>query len=113
MKQDELSLECEVSRIIGNMPFIWLTIDDEAGPKSLRGIIERNSIALLSNYEKPPLDPPSQDWLGRHCLSERLRDSGLSIRSSGLWNSNHVDECYDPAFLDELDRLISETGEAS
>jgi hypothetical protein len=112
-KEGELALECEVSRVIGNMPFIWLAIDDAAGPKSLRGIIERNSIALLSNYEKPPLDQPSPSWLGRHCLSERLRDSGLSIRSSGLWNSNHVDESYDPAFLDDLERLIAETESVS
>lgn len=113
VKQDEISLECEVSRVIGNMPFIWLAIDDEAGPKSLRGIIERNSIALLSNYEKLPHNPPSQEWLGLHCHSERLRDAGLPVRNSGLWNSNHVDESYDPAFLGELERLVSATGGAS
>jgi hypothetical protein len=113
VKQDEITLECEVSRVIGNMPFIWLAIDDEAGPKSLRGIIERNSIALLSNYEKPPLDPPSQGWLGLHCHGERLRDKGLFVKNSGLWNSNHVDESYDPAFLDELEWLVSATGGAS
>jgi hypothetical protein len=102
----ERVLECEVSEVIGNMPFLWLSLQDEAGPQSLRGFIERNSIALLSNYNKPPLDPPSQAWLGHHSDRER-------VRNSGLWNSNHVDEGYDPAFLSELDRLISTTGSAS
>jgi hypothetical protein len=113
VKQDEFALECEVSRVIGKMPFIWLAIGDEACPKSLRGFIERNSIALLSNYEKPPLDPPSPEWLGLHYHSERLRDGGLFVRNSGLWNSNHVDEDYDPVFLDELERLVSATGGTS
>jgi hypothetical protein len=106
VRAGERALECEVSRVIGNMPFLWLTIEDEAGPQSLRGYIERNSIALLSNYGKPPLDPPSQGWLGHHCDRER-------VRTSGLWNSNHVDESYEPAFLDELERLVSAAGRPS
>lgn len=101
----ERILECEVSQTIGKMPFLWIAIEDEAGPQSLRGTIERNSIALLSNYDKPPLDPPSQKWLGHHCDRER-------VRNSGLWNSMHVSESYDPAFLDELDRLVSAGGGA-
>ena len=80
------------------MPFLWLEIDDEPGPDSLRGYIERNAIALLSNYGKEPLDPPSGEWLGRLCDRER-------VRNSGLWNQNHVEERYDPAFLDTLERL--------
>jgi hypothetical protein len=75
--------------------------------------IEKNSIALLSNYQKNPLDPPWPAWLGLHCQRARLGDEGLSIRSSGLWNANHVDEDYDPAFLDELEKLIKGTGCAS
>jgi len=102
IRAGEATLEREVSLVIGSMPFLWLTIDDEAGPESLRGFIERNSIALLSNYRKEPLDPPAGGWLGRHCDRER-------VRNSGLWNSNHVDEGYDPAFLDTLERLIEET----
>lgn len=105
VKTGERALEREVSQIIGRMPFLWLAVDDEPGPESLRGTIERNSIALLSNYNGPPLDPPSQDWLGRHCDRER-------VRNSGLWNSDHVDETYDPTFLDRLDRLVSATGGA-
>lgn len=103
VRAGERILECEVSQVIGKMPFLWLSIEDEAGPQSLRGVIERNSIALLSNYNKPALDPPSQGWLGKRSDQQRVRDSGL-------WNSNHVNESYDPAFLNELDRLISGVG---
>lgn len=82
------------------MPFVWLRIADEPGPASLRGYVERNAIALLSNYKKPPLDPSSDSWLGHHCDRERVRESGL-------WNSNHVEETYDSRFLDIMDDLIA------
>jgi hypothetical protein len=84
------------------MPFLWLPLEDEAGPESRRGYVERNSIAILSNYNKAAIDRPSKAWLGHFCNRER-------VRNSGLWNSNHVDESYDPAFLDELDQLVSGT----
>jgi hypothetical protein len=96
----ELALERQVSQVIGNMWLLWLAIEDAAGPESRRGYVERNSIALLSNYNKPSLDPPSQGWLGHHSDRER-------VRKSGLWNQNHVEEAYDPAFLDTLDKLVS------
>jgi hypothetical protein len=95
----EMPLECEVSRVVGAMPFLWLAIDDEAGPASLRGYIERNSIALLSNFGKEPLDAPSSTWLGHHCDRSR-------VRGSGLWNSDHVDGVYDRNFLDILEQLV-------
>jgi hypothetical protein len=101
VRQGETTLERRVSTVIWTMPFLWLSIDDDPGPTSLRGYIERNAIALLSNYRKPPLDPPSDDWLGLHCNRER-------VRASGLWNSNHVEEKYDVAFIDLLARLVSE-----
>jgi hypothetical protein len=96
----ERALEVEVSQVIGGMPFLWLAVPDDAGPDSLRGYIERNAIALLSNYNKPPLDPSSPHWLGRHADRER-------VRHSGLWNQRHVDERYDPAFLRSLEQLVS------
>jgi hypothetical protein len=101
VRASEAELEREVSKVIGAMPFLWLAINDKPGPASLRGYIERNAIALLSNYGKPPLDPPSPTWLGYRCNRERMRNSGT-------WNSNHVDESYDPAFLDCLDKLVSD-----
>lgn len=97
--ESERPLERKVSEVIGAMPFLWLTLDDKPGPDSCRGYIERNAIALLSNYGRESIDPPSAGWLG-HC-SDRER-----IRQSGLWNSNHVDAPCDLAFLETLQRFI-------
>ena len=99
----EQALEREVSRTIGAMRFLWLPIGDEPEPDSERGYIERNAIALLSNFGKDPIDPPSPAWLGHHCNRPR-------VRASGLWNANHVDESYDPAFLARMEELVSEIG---
>ena len=76
VRAGETALECEVSKVICAMPFLWLAIDDEPAPESRRGYIERNAIALLSNFEKEPLDPPSVGWLGHSCNRERVRKSG-------------------------------------
>jgi hypothetical protein len=83
------------------MRLVWLAIEDPAGPESSRAYIERNSIALLSNYNKSPIDPPSLGWLGHHSDKER-------IRKSGLWNQNYVEETCDPDFLDTFDRLVAD-----
>ena len=99
VKSAEADLEMHVSRDIGDMPFLWLGIEDEPGPASQRGLIERNVIALLSGYREPAPDPPSTDWLGH--LSDRER-----VRRSGLWNNNHVDEDYDSSFLEVFARRI-------
>jgi hypothetical protein len=99
----ERSLEIAVTEHIREMPFLWLSIDDVAGPTSDRGLIERNSIALLSNYGKPAIDPPSPGWLGHDCNRER-------VRLSGLWNNNHVDERHDPAFLEIMERHVQRMG---
>src|SRR6185437_15741604 len=96
----EAPLEISVSGYIRTLPFLWLGIDDEPGPMSDRGFIERNSIALLSNYQKPAIDRHSAAWLGQY--SDRPK-----VRSSGLWNNNHVDEHYQPDFLTKLAALIS------
>ena len=99
----ERLLEYEVSKVIGAMPFVWLAIEDEPGPESARGYIERNAIALLNNYNRTSLDPPSANWLGHDSDRER-------VRNSGLWNQNHVGENYDAAFLDRFDQLVSQAG---
>ena len=83
------------------MSVVVLPVEDEPGPKSLRGFIERNAIALLSGYVEACIDPPSMDWLGFHSTRER-------VRRSGLWNSNHVEETPDPAFHATLRDLIAE-----
>src|SRR5262249_48320681 len=99
VRRMEQTLEWAVSKAIGMMPFVWIAIGDAAGPKSERAYIERNSIALLSNWRKPLLDPPSANWLGRRCASQR-------VRGSGLWNSDHVDEDYDGRFVDRLEQAV-------
>jgi hypothetical protein len=101
LRASELALEREVSKAIGAMPFLWLAVPDEPGANSLRGDVERNAIALLSNFQKEPCDPPSPGWLGHCCNRER-------VRLSGLWNSNHVDESYDAGFLERMERLVSD-----
>lgn len=92
--------EKRVSAVIRAMPLLWVAIDDEPGPGSLRGFIERNAIGLLSNYAGDAIDAPSPNWLGRFC------DRGR-VRGSGLWNQDHVDADHDPRFLDHLDTLIT------
>lgn len=99
MLAEEHRLEAVVSGAIRAMPFLWLDVSDAPGRQSDRGIIERNSIALLSNFDREPLDLASSTWLGSHC--DRAR-----VRGSGLWNNNHVEEQYDPAFLDMLERYV-------
>lgn len=102
IKQAELPYERAISEHIRSMPFIWLEIDDAPGPNSLRGYIERNSIALLSNYHRSshPIDPPSSSWLG-------LLAQNPKIKQSGLWNVNHVDQSYDKGFLVILRSIVS------
>ena len=91
----ETELEARVSRHIRAMPFLWLNVGDDPGPGSDRGKIERNAIALLSGYRKA-LDQPSTGWLGHS--SDRCR-----VRRSGLWNNRHVDDDYNPCFLDKME----------
>ena len=100
-RSTELAVERQVSLAIGNMYFVWLPIEDAPSPKSRRGYIEKNAIALLSNCDKSPLDAPSPGWLGHHSDRER-------VRKSGLWNQDHVNESCDSAFLNVLEELVSE-----
>ncbi|MGE0005373.1 MAG: hypothetical protein AB7S92_07255 [Parvibaculaceae bacterium] len=100
VRAGEVALEQRVSKTIGAMRFLWLDVNDDPSRDSLRGYIERNSIALLSNFGKEPIDPPSAGWLGRYCTRER-------VRASGLWNNNHVDEAYNPAFLERMAELVA------
>lgn len=90
----EAQIEQAVSHHIQAMPFLWLAVPDRTD----RGYIERNSIALTSRLGQG-LDPPSGTWLGRHA-------DRTEIRTSGLWNVDHVHHRCDTGFLDLLDKLI-------
>jgi hypothetical protein len=99
IRESERNLEAAVSEHIGRMTLLSLPLDDEPGRSSLRGYIEKNVIALLSNFGRPAIDPPSPNWLGHYCPREK-------VRLSGLWNSDHVDEDYDPEFLTVLEQIV-------
>lgn len=100
-KEAETAWEKRVSDYIGAMSVIWVAVPDDPGPNSMRALIERNSIALLSNRLEP-IESASANWLG-HCSP---RDE---IRRSHLWNLNHVDQAYDPNFLDHLRTAAQKT----
>src|SRR5262249_50867852 len=81
----ESDIELRVSRYIGAMPFLWLSVPGRAD----RAFIERNSIALLSCLTGCP-DTPSPAWLGSDAVP-------AEIRGSALWNVDYVGEHYDRA----------------
>lgn len=74
---DELELERRVSEYIRELPFLWVDVDDEPSPESDRAYIERNAIALVSNYRKDTIDARREDWLGRASPRNEIRTSGL------------------------------------
>ncbi|MXX88196.1 MAG: hypothetical protein F4213_16755 [Boseongicola sp. SB0677_bin_26] len=104
VRRDEAELERRVSECIGRMPFLWLRVDDLPGSTSMRGVIERNAIALLSHARTPAVDTPSDSWLGAYSDREM-------VRASGLWNNRHVADTHDPSFLDEMETLVTRSRE--
>jgi len=99
----EAEQERAVSAYLGDMTFLWIEVPDEPGTNSMRAYVERNAIGLLSNALRP-VDPPSREWLGHHSPND-------AIRRSGLWNLDHVEFRHEPAFLDVLERLVTQTRE--
>ena len=94
--RQEAQVEAEVSRYIGAMPFLWLSVPDRTD----RDYIERNSIALLSCLTGGP-DLPSADWLGRYAPRRE-------IRNSGLWNIDYINDRYELKFLRRLAQLVDQ-----
>ena len=105
IRNQEHPIEQKVSAYIGNMPFLWVKVDDPPDKKSSRAYLEKNSIALLSNFNRTinnKVDIASPDWLGRHCKHPL-------VILSGLWNVKHVTESVmDHNFLDVLETKIAE-----
>jgi hypothetical protein len=104
IRDHEYPIEKKVSQHIREMPFLWVEVEDPPGPQSQRAYIERNSIALLSNYGKlgtpAAIDPPSPDWLGFHCAS-------IKVCRSGFWNADHVaEQQWDNGFLNILQQKV-------
>lgn len=100
----ELEHERRVSEYVRDLPFLWVDIDDEPGPESDRASVERNAIALVSNYGKAAIDTRNGGWLGR----DSPRDE---IAESGLWNIDNVGEAHEAAFLDRLAGAVSGTSD--
>ena len=96
----EVPLEIRVSQIIGDMKFLCLEVPGESQKNNDRAIIEKNSIALLSNKHKEHIiDSQSENWLGKY-------SGHKDVIESGLWNSDHTELIYDPCFLEKFESLI-------
>lgn len=105
-REQEHPHEQRVSEYVRSLPFLWVAVDDEPGPESERAYLERNSIALLSNFDRSSIDPRGRAWLGHDSPNAK-------IRRSGLWNVDHVDEDYEQSFLGVLEERIQETPPAN
>lgn len=97
-QEAEAALERRVSAHIGRMTVLWVSVPDWASPTSLRAVIERNSIALLSN-RRSPIKPASEAWLG---LSSHREE----VRKNLLWNLRHVDDDFDGGFFTALEAAV-------
>ena len=100
VRKAEYPLERAVSDHIGQMPLLWLEVDDPPAADSDRGAIETGSIALLSNLNRPAVDPSSSNWLG-------LKADREAIRCSSLWNVNHVADDPVQDYLSVLERWLA------
>lgn len=98
-REAELLVERAVTEYIGRMPVLWVDVPDRDDGTSDRGLIETNSIALLS-AAAGGLDAASPAWLGRYAAN-------VSVRSSALWNVRHVLDQYTPAALDVLEKYVN------
>ncbi|WP_423743913.1 hypothetical protein V5735_13000 (plasmid) [Haladaptatus sp. SPP-AMP-3] len=101
VRRQEHDHEQQVSEYIRKLPMVWLTVEDYPAPDNERAYIERNAIALVSNYQKTTIDPREDNWLGNASPKSEIAESGL-------WNVNHVEEEYDPSFLNRFEELIRE-----
>lgn len=101
VRAQEAAHEKRVSAYLGAMPVFWVAVPGTSGPTNRRAFIERNAIALLSNHLHPT-DKATDGWLGNSYPSGE-------VRGSALWNVNHVNEEYDPRFLDDLAACVART----
>jgi hypothetical protein len=95
----ETPLEKQVSEYIGKLYVLIIPVSDTSGVGSLRAIIERQFIALFTEY-MCPLETPSKSWLGRY-------SDKSAIRETGLWNIRDVGGEFDFKFVRFLEGLLS------
>jgi hypothetical protein len=98
-KEQELSLEKEVSTYIKSMNILVLNIEDWKDRK----YIKANSIAFLSSAIVEKENPISKDWLGKYCF---YRKKKLDYQ---LWNKVHCGDVVDELFFDKFDKFVDLT----
>ena len=99
IRDNEHPHEVRVSEYMADMTLLFVSIPDASAPDNMRGIIKSSTIALLSGYRESSPDKPGSNWLGNYSTRER-------VQRSGLWNNEHVDKDYDPAFLNHFEKFI-------
>jgi hypothetical protein len=102
VRDEEYILERRVSTYVREQPFLWVNLDDEPSADSDRAYLERNVIALVSNFGGQTIDSRADGWLGRYSRSREIRESGL-------WNVNHVEENYEPRCLELFEKALNNT----
>ena len=99
-----------ITEHIGNMPFLWVRVDGDDG-HTMRSKIEKNAIALLSNFHDSAIDKPSHEWLGKHRVNKfDVKSNHEKLAKSGLWNVDFVGrKGYKRSFLGDLESAIYKT----
>jgi hypothetical protein len=92
-REAELLVERAVSDYIGRMPLLWVAVPTREDGTSDRSLIEANSIALLSTTAGG-LDA------GKYAAN-------IAVRSSGLWNVNHIADHFAANSLEVLTRYVT------
>jgi len=96
----EKQVENTVSSYLSNLLFTVIEIPGASHKDNDRAFIEKNSISLLSNYNKEKIDANTQKWLGNGCRKDK-------VIKSGLWNRDYVDrEQIDDDFLKSFEKYI-------
>ena len=99
-----------ITDYIGNMRFMWVRIDGEEGHR-IRSKVEKNAIALLSDYHGLSDDKQSPNWLGKYRNNPNCpKPNHKKLTKSGLWNVNFVtNKSYCRSFLDDFKTGIHQT----
>ncbi len=106
IRREEHWLETMVSETVSSMEVLVVPTEDGREWDRITKYVAQNAIALLSNFNKYPIDSPSPDWLGNFCTN-------ALVRESGLWNTNGVMLKYDHRFLEIFRKIVCESKKCS